>query len=312
MSNVVGSLAEHASRAAGAPRARRPRRRTASAARAAARPAPAGTSGRARRWRAGRRAATTSQPDDAAEAPRARAVLVDHPDAVGLGEQRQRAGRRRSGTSSQPIGCRSSARDDERAEHGATPSTAPVDEREAVLRPPPPRRAGGGTARSRRCRRRASTRVSAGQHPGDAGAHVRPPARRPGEQPAPAAGPIRVPPPGVDSDGERAAERLDPVAHVGQPGAGRRRRRVEAGAVVLDERRSAARRRPRSATRIGSRPECLAAFCTRLEAAEVRRRLDVGGVPADVRRRRPRPGSGWCRRPPAARRPALRPLSSGG
>ena len=84
----------------------------------------------------------------------------------------------------------------------------------------------------------------------------------------------RVPAAGVDSSGEGAADRLDPVPHVGQTGARGARPRVEARAVVLDD----AREVPGLVHEIDADHGCagvLGGVLDRLQAAEVRRRLDV-------------------------------------
>ena len=84
--------------------------------------------------------------------------------------------------------------------------------------------------------------------------------------------------------GERAAGRLDAVAQVRQTGAGRGGGRVEAHAVVLDH-----EAQPATASVEGDpdrgRSRVLGGVLHRLQAAEVRRRLDARRVPAHPRGR---------------------------
>ena len=111
------------------------------------------------------------------------------------------------------------------------------------------------------------------------------------------------PAPGADATDERAAERLDAVAHVAEAGAGRDRAR---------DRTPRRRRRPRTSStwlwrsvirRAGRPARVLGDVLQRLEAGEVHRALDLRRVAGQARRTSTSTGSG-------ARRATLRSASA--
>ena len=214
-----------------------------------------------------------SHPGDSGELPRSGPAFVDHPDAVGLGQQGERASR--SDDAEQPAdGVPLVAADDDRTQHRG-PEDGAVDEREAVLRH---RRLGeqrpvlrghddvgdaehemSGRPGSRPPWRASQTSRPVGSPVGSRLAAGRQPGLDPG-----AAG-------GARTQRQRAVGRLDAVAHVRQPGADRWFR-VEAHAVVLDGEGQP----PRLAAKLDpdrGRARVLCGVLHGLQATEVRRGL---------------------------------------